>query len=225
MLITLVVLIGLFVAADRLAVNWLENKAADEIKSREGLAIDPEVSIKGFPFLTQVLDKELEEIEINLDGLVTDAGQGRPVRVTELRAVLHQVKISGDLSGATAERASGRAHISYEDLSAAAGPGIKVSQAPKNAEGKSQVKITGNFMGLSMSANGTVSLVDGNTIRVRVNSIPPAIPGRLEQEVRSRTDFDRTVDGMPSGLRLEGVETTPEGLDISVGGSQVDLAN
>lgn len=224
LLITLVVLGGLFVGADRLAVNWVESKAADELKTREGLTITPEVSIKGFPFLTQALSKELDEVEINLDGLVTETGD-RQVRVTELRAVLHQVRISGDLSSATADSASGRAHISYADLSAAAGPGIKVSHAGKTAEGKSQVKITGTFMGLSMSANGTVSVVDGNTIRLRVNAIPENIPGKWEQQIRSRTDFDRKVDGMPSGMRLDGVESTPDGVDIAVVGSQVDLTS
>ncbi|MFH8366424.1 DUF2993 domain-containing protein [Streptomyces sp. NPDC018031] len=224
LIITLVVLGGLFVGADRLAVNFAESKAADELKSREGLNITPEVSIKGFPFLTQAFGKELDEVEINLDGLVTDTGDGRRVTVTELRAVLHNVRIGGDFSSATADRASGRAHISYADLSAAAGPGIEVGYAGKSATGKSLVKITGKFMGLRVSANGTVSVVDGNTIRLRANAIPDSIPGKWEQQVRSRTDFDRKVDGLPSGMRLDGVESTREGVDISIAGEQVSLA-
>lgn len=48
-LIVTVILGGLFVIADRVAVGFAENKAADRIKSTEGLANTPDVSIEGFP--------------------------------------------------------------------------------------------------------------------------------------------------------------------------------
>src|SRR5690349_13218283 len=93
-LIVFVVLGILFVAADRLAVYFAESEAADKIKTSQGLTNTPDVSIKGFPFLTQVAGKELDEVEIGMDGLTTDAGGGRSVRVTKLNATLHNVRIS-----------------------------------------------------------------------------------------------------------------------------------
>ncbi|TGA83530.1 DUF2993 domain-containing protein [Streptomyces palmae] len=221
--ITLVVLGGLFVAADRLAVNFAESQAADKIKSAEGLTIDPEVSIKGFPFLTQALGKELDEVEVNLDGLTTDGGNGQPIRLTELRAVLHQVRIGGDFSSATADRATGRAHISYADLSAAAGDGITVSYAEKNAQGNSRVKFSGNFMGFSLTAYGTVTVVEGNTIRLHLDQMPEGIPQRYESTVRGRTDQQWRISDLPEGIKLQDVESTPDGVDISVAGNSVHL--
>lgn len=62
LLVVLVIFGGLFVAADRVAVNLVEDKAADKIRSSQGLDKTPEVSIKGFPFLTQVAGRSLDEV-------------------------------------------------------------------------------------------------------------------------------------------------------------------
>ncbi|GAA3371947.1 hypothetical protein GCM10017744_101550 [Streptomyces antimycoticus] len=107
-LIVVVILGGLFVAADRIAVYIAESKAADKIKSSQGLTTTPNVSIKGFPFLTQVAGKELDEVDVGVDGLTTATGDGRSVRVTELDAKLHNVRISGSFSSASADRATAR---------------------------------------------------------------------------------------------------------------------
>ncbi|WP_431043621.1 LmeA family phospholipid-binding protein [Streptomyces sp. P1-3] len=224
-LVVLVVLGGLGVVADRVAVDFAETEAAEKIKSRQGLSITPEVSIKGFPFLTQALDKKLDEVEVGLDGLTATTDDGHNVTITELSATLHQVKISGDFSSATADRASGRAHISYADLSAAAGEGIRVSQAGKAGANANRVKITGSFMGLGLSADGTVSVVNGDTIRLRIDAVPEGIPARFEGQIREKTDKDWKISGMPNGLRLEKVETTQDGIDLSGAGTAVSLTS
>ncbi|WP_260868052.1 DUF2993 domain-containing protein [Streptomyces sp. SAJ15] len=222
--VVLVVLGGLFTAADRLAVDFAESEAAEKIKSKQGLDITPEVSIKGFPFLTQVAGKELDEVEVSLDGMTSSTSDGRQVKVTELSATLHQVRVSSDFSSATADRASGKAHISYADLSAAAGPGIKVSYAGKSAADRNQVKITGSLLGLNVSARGTIAVADGNTIRVRADKIPgSSLPG-WEEKVRKRTDWERTINDMPAGLKLSDAKITPDGMDITVTGTDVNLA-
>lgn len=48
-LIVAVILGGLFVIADRVAVGFAEDEAADRIRTTEGLASTPDVSIEGFP--------------------------------------------------------------------------------------------------------------------------------------------------------------------------------
>ncbi|WP_217577271.1 DUF2993 domain-containing protein, partial [Streptomyces sp. GbtcB7] len=55
-----------FVIADRVAVGFAVNKAAVRIKSTEGLASTPDVSIGGFPFLTQVVGGELDGVKIGI---------------------------------------------------------------------------------------------------------------------------------------------------------------
>ncbi|MFE6775979.1 DUF2993 domain-containing protein [Streptomyces sp. NPDC057702] len=222
LLILVIVLGGLFVAADRIAVNVVESEAAKKIKSKENLTGTPEVSIKGFPFLTQVASKKFDEIEVTFDGL-TSEDNGRAIHISQMKATMRDVKVSNNFSSAVAEHATGRAHVSYADLSDAAGPGITVGYAGKDSEGKSRVKISGGLLGFKISAYGSVTVVNGDTIRLRAEKIPAgAVPG-WEDKVRQRTDIDRKVDGLPAGLDLKSIETTPDGVDIEAEGQAVEL--
>lgn len=224
LLVLLIILGGLFVAADRIAVNVVESEAAKKIKSKENLTGDPEVSIKGFPFLTQVLNKKFDEIEVTFNGL-TSSENGRAIRISEMKATMRDVKVSSNFSSATADRATGRAHVSYQDLSNAAGPGITIGYAGQDSEGKGRVKISGGLLGIKLSAYGTVSVVNGDTIRLRAEKIPSgAVPG-WEEKVRERTDIDRKVDGLPAGLDLTSISTSPDGVDIEAEGKSVELTS
>lgn len=223
LLVLVIILGGLFVAADRIAVNVAESEVAKKIKSKENLTDTPEVSIKGFPFLTQVLDKKFDEVEVTFNGL-TSSENGRAIRITEMKATMRDVKVSGNFSSATAAHATGRAHVSYADLSNAAGPGITVGYAGQDNAGQGRVKLSAGLPGYKLSAYGTVSVVNGDTIRLRADKIPAgAVPG-LEDKVRERTDIDRKVDGLPAGLDLKSIATSEDGVDIEAEGNAVELA-
>src|SRR3954463_8421808 len=59
-----VVLVALLVLADRLTVLYAENRLAGELKSTERLNSKPDVTIRGFPFLTQVVTGAYSHIEV-----------------------------------------------------------------------------------------------------------------------------------------------------------------
>ncbi|RST17224.1 DUF2993 domain-containing protein [Streptomyces sp. WAC05374] len=223
LLVTAVILGGLFTIADRLAVNYAESEAAERIRANQGLAGTPDVSIKGFPFLTQVMGKELEQVDVTLTGVEASAG-GRKVRVAEMTAALKDVRLENNFSTAVAASASGTARISYADLAQASREEVTLGYG-----GNGKVKVTGSVevpvLGkVTRSVLSSVSLVGGDTIRVRADKVPgEGIPG-LEERIRERTDFDRQVGGLPAGLKLSKVEATPEGLAITVTGTNVVLA-
>lgn len=222
LLIISVILGGIFVAADRIAVNMAESEAADRITFQQGTAGSTEVSIKGFPFLTQVAGKELEEVGITLTGIEANAA-GRRVRISEMSADLFQVRLGEGYSSATAARAEGTARISYADLTEASEDGVTVAYGQNG-----KVRVTGSveILGrtITRSVVSTVSLVDGDTIRVRADKVPgEGIPG-LEGAIRKKTDFDRRIGGLPAGLKLEKVEAKPDGVVITVTGKDIELA-
>ncbi|WP_434591580.1 LmeA family phospholipid-binding protein [Streptomyces sp. A5-4] len=225
LLIFAVVLGGIFVAVDRIAVNMAESEVADRVQNQQGLGGGAEVSIKGFPFLTQVAAKRLDQVDVTLKDVEASAA-GRKVRVGELAAELHDVKLQGSLTGFTsakAARATGTATVSYADLTRASEEGVRVSYG-----GNGKVKVTGSIgiLGrtVTRSVLSTVSMVDGNTIRVRADEVPgEGIPG-LEGLIRKRTDFDRQIGGLPDGLKLEKIEAREGGAEISVTGTDVELA-
>ena len=85
LLIVVVILGGLFVLADRVALHFAQNEAADKLRTTENLASTPDVAIKGFPFLTQVASGELDDVEIGIKDYEADTGSGGSTGVSRPR--------------------------------------------------------------------------------------------------------------------------------------------
>ena len=243
LLIVVVILGGLFVIADRLAVNFAESEAADRVRTSEGLHENPDVSIKGFPFLTQLAGGRFDDIEIGIDDYdvpptdgKSSAGRSDPLRIDRLTARMHGVTFSGDYSSATAERADGTAHISYAELLKAAqiepidvAPGLtaKVVRLSDGGNGKIKVEIEATVLGHKLPRPIAVTSsvkVTGETISVTAEGLPKLAVPAGEKEVRSVTDFSEQLAGLPAGLKLDKIEAVSDGVDISVKGSDVRLA-
>ncbi|MFD6968002.1 DUF2993 domain-containing protein [Streptomyces sp. NPDC059979] len=225
-----VVLGALFAGLDRWAVGYVENRLADRIQARQGLAGTSEVEIHGFPFLTQALSHDLDRIDLKLRGVEVTA-EGRKTRLSELDASFHGVKLDGDYSGGTAERAEGTGLITYADLTAASQTGATLSYG--GAPGKVKVTAAVDVLGktLTRSVVSTVTLEDakdgkgGKIVRVRADEVPgEGIPG-VEKLIRKKTDFDRNLEsGLPAGLHLSALTSDEAGVHLTLGGSNVVVA-
>ncbi|MBL1091998.1 LmeA family phospholipid-binding protein [Streptomyces sp. NPDC001739] len=225
LLVLVVIFGGLFVAADRVAVNLVEDKAAEKIRSSQGLDRTPDVTIKGFPFLTQVVGRDLEEVDAELGGIEARA-DGHALRIDKLSAQFHDVALTSDyMSIESAATATGNARISYADLTRAAGGGVKITYGGEK-NGRSQVKISPNVPLLSsLDVTGSISIVHGNTVRLRADGLPAmcrVLPG-CESKVRAQTDHDWKLDQLPGNLKLDKVATLADGLSISASGTDVKL--
>ncbi|MEU9502192.1 DUF2993 domain-containing protein [Streptomyces sp. NPDC048196] len=225
LLVLVVIFGGLFVAADRVAVNLVEDKAAEKIRSSQGLDRTPDVTIKGFPFLTQVVGRDLEEVDAELGGIEARA-DGHALRIDKLSAQFHDVALTSDyMSIESAATATGNARITYADLTRAAGGGVKITYGGEK-NGRSQVKISPNLPLLSsLDVTGSISIVHGNTVRLRADGLPAmcrALPG-CESKVRAQTDHDWKLDQLPGNLKLDKVATLADGLSISASGTDVKL--
>ncbi|MEY2245081.1 DUF2993 domain-containing protein [Streptomyces sp. BF23-18] len=237
-LILLVVLGGLFVLADRVAVGFAEDEAADRIKSTEGLATTPDVSIEGFPFLTQVVGGELDDVKIGIKDYEastggTDSSTGT-IRIDDLDAEMRGVAFSGGYSSATANSATGTASISYAELLKAAKPepvdvgfGIKTRVTGLSDGGDGKVKVAvevtvGSKTAKTLSVLSSVT-VSGDTVKVHADSLPKLGVQLAEGRIRSITDFQQKIEQLPGGIKLDKVEAAPDGVEISVKGSDVRL--
>ncbi|GAB7031756.1 DUF2993 domain-containing protein [Streptomyces sp. NPDC021749] len=225
LLVLVVIFSGLFVAADRVAVNLVEDKAAEKIRSSQGLDRNPEVTIKGFPFLTQVAGRDLQEVDAELGGIEARAG-GHALRIDKLSAQFHDVALTSDyMSIESAATATGNARITYADLTKAAGADVKISYGGEK-NGRSQVKISPKLPLLSsLDVTGSITIVHGDTVRLRADGLPAmcrALPG-CEAKVRAQTDHDWKLDQLPGNLKLDKVATRADGLSISASGTDVKL--
>ncbi|MFC5032238.1 DUF2993 domain-containing protein [Streptomyces sp. DSM 41987] len=229
LLIVLVVLGGLFVAADRIAVSVAQDKAAERAQLTQGLSSKPDISIKGFPFLTQVASDKLDDVKITAHDIQAGTGAER-LRIDSFTADLRGVNLSGDYQRAVADTADGSAFITYADLSAAAPPGVTVAYGGESKDGKGRVKVTGSvtmpLIGtVKRSVTSVISVEHGDTVRLHADAIPGAdsIPG-LDKLIREKIDFTRSLVGLPTGIKVQSVVTTPSGISVAVSGTNVVLA-
>ncbi|MGW0736708.1 LmeA family phospholipid-binding protein [Streptomyces sp. NPDC002851] len=238
-LIIAVILGGLFVAADRLAVGFAEDKAAEKLRAAEGLDKAPDVSINGFPFLTQVASGELDEVEVGIDDYEVENGSSAEdaVRIAELNARMRGVEFTSDFSSATAAEATGSALISYDELLKAAkiepvevAPGVtaKVVGLSNGGNGKIKVAVEATVLGQKLprpvEVTSSAKVEDGKVVQVNADSLPKlgAVPV-AEERMRRITDFQQVIDQLPAGIKLDKVEAAKDGVAITVTGSQVKL--
>ncbi|WP_413804183.1 hypothetical protein [Streptomyces iranensis] len=65
--------------------------------------------------------------------------------------------------------------------------------------------------------------MNGNTIRLHAESIPGGSIPQWEDKVREKADMERKIEGLPTGMRLDKVDTSKDGIDVSVAGNNVQL--
>ena len=113
LLIILVVLAGLFVIADRVAVHYADNVFATQIQ-KQGFSTKPSVSIQGFPFLTQVAARDFKDVRITANG--EKAG---PVTVDDINATLKDIKLTSGFNSGTVSSIDGTGLITFGNLAKA----------------------------------------------------------------------------------------------------------
>ncbi|UGY92670.1 DUF2993 domain-containing protein [Streptomyces gobiensis] len=207
--ITLIVLAVIFIGADRLALWFAEDFLAGKVTSATASATGSgegktQVDIEGFPFLTQVLGKELHEIRISADDTAPANGSGIAVR--DIKGTAHGVKITGGFSGAVAEQVEGTATVTYASIARALdGDTGKTEIAPVTG-GPDRIRITRDGMHVIARIS-----TDGNTIR-----ITPETEGAPEQNI--------SLTGIPWGITAKTVQATDDGIKVSFAGNGVTLA-
>ncbi|MDT0398574.1 MULTISPECIES: DUF2993 domain-containing protein [Streptomyces] len=238
LLIVMAILVGIFVVIDRIAVNIAEGEAADRLKATENLATTPDVSINGFPFLTQLAGGTLDEVEVGIEDYEAGTGDGaKKIRIADLRADMHGVDFSTDFSSAVADSATGTATIAYDELLKTAksepgrvAPGItaRVVGLSDGGNGKVKVEVEATVLGTKLpkpvAVLSSVAVVDGDTVRVKADAVPEFGGVQIvESSLRQITDFEQRIDGLPGGIRLDRVEAAQDGVEITVKGSDVRL--
>jgi hypothetical protein len=238
LLIVVVILGILFVIVDRVAVHFAEGEAADKLKATQNLADTPDVSINGFPFLTQVAGGSLDDVEVGIKDYEAATGNGNEqIRIDDLKADMKDVEFSGDYSSATASTATGTATIAYDELLKAAkseptqiAPGVTAHVVGLSDGGNGKIKVAVDLKVPALNVDKTVPVLStvavvGDTVKVRADNLP-AVGGiaLAEDRVREITDIKQAIDRLPGGIKLDSVRAAQNGVEITVKGSNVKLA-
>ncbi|MQY06593.1 LmeA family phospholipid-binding protein [Actinomadura macrotermitis] len=206
LVIVCAVLVGALVVGDRAAASYAEGTMAEEIQ-KEGFPAKPEVSIKGFPFLTQALSRHFGDVRLK----ARDLKEG-PLTITSLDVRARDVRVDSGYRSGTLGSVEGTAFVSFGDLAGASDtPGLVLSSAgPTTVRAKMDLGVT--------DAEATATVVkEGDNIHVkgaRVEGVPLDSLG-------APLDFTVPVKGLPLGMAFQSLTVTSKGVTLRVTGSKV----
>lgn len=211
--ITLIVLVGLAIGGDRVAVAIAENQMADQIQ-QSGLSVKPNVDITGFPFLTQLAGHEFHHVVISASNVT-----GAPVVISSIHADLYGMHISSDYKSATVDSLTGTALITYTAIENAAGipqDVIKLGPGPT----PSQITATVDLQIVSASVTAQITKVSATQFRISVSDLN-GVPGSVLGNLRGYT---YTLPKLPAGMAIQSVTATQQGVQVTVTGQHTTLS-
>ncbi len=217
LLVVLLVLAGLTVLADRVAVGIAEDRVAEQLAGRGGLVGTPDVDIAGFPFLTQAVRGRYDDVRIALDA--DELGQPAGTRAAvALRGVHVPLKaaLAGSVTEVPVDRIDGTATLSYGLLAAELGSDTTLEPDDDGLRITRTVELLGYT--LPVTAAGTVTLEDDQLV-IDVADAAGAgveIPSFLVGRVSDLLDLRYTVPQLPFDVQLTDVAPGSDGVDVRV---------
>jgi hypothetical protein len=217
-LITLVVILVLLLIGDFAAKAYTENQMASQVKSSLGLSGKPNVTIQGFPFLTQLIARDFNTVDITASNetITTSSVGSGLLEIASLNATLHGMHIHG-FKSATIDQFNASALITFTALGNVGGipQGITLT-----ADGPNLVKATIDLGPFSDSAVAQVTQSGPNQINVKVidaGGIPASALGNL-------ANFSFSIPKLPAGVTIQSVSVTQQGVRITAVGHNTTLS-
>jgi len=211
-LIWVIAILVVLVALDFGAKAFAESEAATQIQ-KQGFPKKPDVSIAGFPFLTQVITRNFHQVTISS----SDIPEG-PIKITSLDVVAQNAKLNSNFQSGTAGPLNGTVLISLGAIGgflSDAGPlagflgggskgGLKVI-----AVGNNKLKAHINLVGGIVNANATWQVTSAGPHAIMLHLV--SSNGLPSQFLDSARNVRIPLKSLPAGLRLTGKISSSSG--------------
>jgi hypothetical protein len=205
-LLVVVGLLAVSVIVDRLAVAYADSTIAKEIQ-KQGFNAKPDVTIKGFPFLTQAISRNFQHVSLRARGV-----QEGSLRISSLDADVRGVHLDSSYQKGTIDSLDGVGVVTFKDLAHAAGQDdLTLSSGGPDTV---QAKIDLGFA--DGTATAKVTKV-GNQIKVHGISVEGIPLSDLGQQL----DFSVPVPALPLGLTFQSVGISSQGVLLHVTGAHI----
>jgi LmeA-like phospholipid-binding len=232
LIVLLIIVVVVLVAADRLGRSYAErvisDKVAQQVSNQKATSEKPDVTIEGFPFLTQVAAGKYHEIKIELAHFSGPAGEGGKrinlplldIRAQDVRASLSTLQNGGNI---VADSVTGTGTIDYQQLVSLIGQsGLTL------ADQGGKLTFSGKVQNFKVTGTATV-VVSNGTVQVRFSDVNspdlPNIPGiqALVDSYAQSLGIDVQVPALPLKLKVQKVQPEPGGIQFTAGASNVTL--
>lgn len=215
-LVVLAVVAGGAYLADTLLRREAEDRVAAEVQQAiPGVEQAPEVTIEGFPFLTQVAAGELQSVRLTAPAATVEG-----LRLEDVVVRLHGVTTA---SPYTAETAEMTALVTPDAAEAALGL-ADLDLEVRDGELLATASVLGLPLDVAMSATA-----EGHEITVDVEAFllggfrveSTELPADLTAQLQG---LRFGISGLPADMSLTGVTVVDDGLELSAAGSNLTLS-
>ncbi|KAB2347802.1 LmeA family phospholipid-binding protein [Actinomadura rudentiformis] len=212
LLVLLILLIGGVVAADRIGVRVAQDEIGKQVAAQYNLQQQPEVTIHGFPFLTQAIGGEYDQIDVKL-GQWTERGVTVGDVTIEMRGVSAPLAdvAGGNADNVTAQEARASAVIPYSVIKA---------RAPREVKGIAargdnlQLDLDGTIAGIPLSGSAVVSVKPSDK-GIVITPVSGGLTGLPQlPAVGQLVSWTVPVANLPVGSKISEIQPTPDGLRV-----------
>ena len=200
LLTSVVAVVLLLIGADRALAAYAADRAAQQMQSH-GFPSKPDVTIEGFPFLTQLASRDIQDVHITSSGL-----REGPVTVS-LVADATGIRLDPGYQSGTVTTITASGLIGFSSVAsiaqAAGAPGVTAS-----ADGPQRIKLKVNLPVFTATAIAAITQTGRDTFRIHVISadgLPASLLGSL-------SNLTVHVPPLPLGLTIQKVTVTSQGV-------------
>lgn len=234
-IVLILVLAGLLFAADRAAAAFAERAIADQVRrevaKQNVQASAPDVTVGGFPFLTQVLDERYKSIQIvmhDVRGSVKGNALSLPQLDIDARNVRASIKTLRSGQGdVTAETVHGTGTLTYSSVAELMNrPGLQLSEQNGKVAVRAPLEVLGQQVTVTGTANVTVA---GGKVRIGFDTLSaeglPNLPAAqaLVNAYAKQISINVDLPALPFRLEVQDVKPLPEGLAVTATAKDVPI--
>lgn len=230
---SLLVLAVLFLLVDRVGAWAAGQVVADQVE-RELLATGvesapPEVSMGGFPFLTQVAAGRYQEAELLLRDVRAGSVRFRTVDLTATGVTASATTLLERSGPIHADRVVGTGVVGYDWVAALAE--LDQLELLPAGDGSLRVKLPAEVLGARLVLVGAAELAATDQMfQVRATELTAEPPGelppggqRVVDQLRQAITVEVALPQLPYGLSVESVRAEPAGLAVTLSARDVPL--
>lgn len=223
LLIAVLVLLGLAVAADRVLVALSEDLLAGAIQEEGQLPAEPDISIEGFPFLTQAINGRYDSVRVGLDvaALGLPPGATADIQLQGAQVPLKAV-FSRSVSSVPVDKVVGAVTFPFDYIGEQLG-GATVARDGSGMRVETTVSLLGQDF--PVAATAELALVGGEVALTasNVEGLGTELPDEVTAVVLDLLDVNIPVPELPFGLMFTGIQVVEHGMQVVAEGSNIVL--
>jgi hypothetical protein len=221
LVVVVLLLGGVFVVADRIAAGVAQDRIAARLGEHRPFTSAPDVTIHGFPFLTQALSGKYDDITVSGSGATVAVDNGATLSNVAFHADLRGVHVAagdaigGGVSRLPVDHLTGYVVVPYSQVAELADNRVSISADGTDlvVTGSVQVPVLGT---VRATGRGTLH-VSGRTVTVELKTATvdgKSVPANLVQSVIDALTPHLRLPTLPYQLQIDRVRPGSGGLRI-----------